>query len=210
MKKPGRSRSMMPSKKPRTSRVVRYPHADGTLGPCGVAGTIQFVKTGLSESDQREVEHARVIAVEIEKRLKSQLFKIKKLTEQSASSVKIEGVIWPVLEAYKFEKQLVLDDDMIFVKPVPDFLLCDPGIIVEVEGGGTITNNHDLKDLWKCHLTDKAKHLILVVPRCNYTKNNKEREKPFERCEKRIKVFFDRTEKYIDVLSVHLVPYAVR
>ena len=201
---------MMSSKKSRTSRANKDSHAQSTVSPGWAPGTIQFVKTGLCESDHREIEHAKAIAVQIEKRLESQRSTIKKLTEKSASSVKIEGVIWPVLEAYKFEKQLVLDDDTIFVKPVPDFLLSDPGIIVEVEGGGTLTNNHDLKDLWKCHLTDKAKHLILVVPRCNYTRNNKEREKPFERCEKRIKVFFDRAEKYIDVLSVHLVPYAVR
>jgi hypothetical protein len=48
----------------------------------------------------------------------------------------------------------------------PDFLLDHPegGIMVEVERGKTIDNNMDMLDMWKCHVHESARHLILVVP----------------------------------------------
>src|SRR3954453_5182713 len=37
-------------------------------------------------------------------------------------------------------------------------------VLVEVERGGTVTNGHDLKDMWKAHLSPLVQHLFLVVP----------------------------------------------
>ena len=44
------------------------------------------------------------------------------------------------------------------------------GVIVEVEGGGTIPNNHYIKDYEKTQACTKASFLILVIP--NRTVNN--------------------------------------
>jgi len=82
------------------------------------------------------------------------------------------------------------------------------GVLVEVERGGVLTNNHDFKDIWKCHLSG-ARHLILVVPIHNYAKNKTEpRDKPFQECKKRLKPFFSDPTKHLDIDSVFLVPYA--
>lgn len=81
------------------------------------------------------------------------------------------------------------------------------GILVEVERGGVLANNHDLKDIWKCHLSG-ARHLILVVPICNYAEDNEPRDWPFEECKKRLEPFFSNSKKHLDMESVLLVPYA--
>ena len=41
----------------------------------------------------------------------------------------------------------------------------DTGILLEVERGKTTTNNMDLLDFWKCHISHHASYLFLVVPR---------------------------------------------
>lgn len=49
----------------------------------------------------------------------------------------------------------------------PDFFFrlgLERGVIAEVERGGTTTNNPDLKDLWKAHLSPDSQHLFLIVP----------------------------------------------
>lgn len=54
------------------------------------------------------------------------------------------------------------------------------GIIAEVERGGTTTNNHDLKDLWKAHVAPDAHHLFLIVPWNIWKGDGSPRERPFQ------------------------------
>ena len=81
------------------------------------------------------------------------------------------------------------------------------GIIAEVERGGTITNNHDLKDLWKAHVAINAHHLFLIVPINNWKADGSPRERPFQVVSRRLGAFFGDSRREIDVLSVHVFAY---
>lgn len=83
------------------------------------------------------------------------------------------------------------------------------GILVEVERGGTVTNNHDLKDLWKCHLCATTEHLFLLVPNANWAKTGAVRERPFPRSASRLRSFFDDPHVYVDVLSAWVIGYGL-
>lgn len=92
----------------------------------------------------------------------------------------------------------------------PDFffeLQHGRGIIAEVERGGTTTNNHDLKDLWKAHVAPDAHHLFLMVPRNNWRADGSPRERPFQIVARRLGAFFGDPRREIDVLSVHVFAY---
>lgn len=92
----------------------------------------------------------------------------------------------------------------------PDFFFeLEPGrgIIAEVERGGTTTNNHDLKDLWKAHVAPDAHHLFLMVPRNNWKADGSPRERPFQIVARRLGSFFGDPRREIDVLSVHVFAY---
>ena len=92
----------------------------------------------------------------------------------------------------------------------PDFffeLTEGRGIIAEVERGGTTTNNHDLKDLWKAHVAPDAQHLFLIVPRNNWKEDGSPRERPFQIVARRLGAFFGDPRREIDVLSVHVFAY---
>lgn len=92
----------------------------------------------------------------------------------------------------------------------PDFffeLAEGRGIIAEVERGGTITNNHDLKDLWKAHVAPDAHHLFLIVPTNNWKQDGSPRERPFQTVSRRLGAFFGDPRREIDVLSVHVFAY---
>lgn len=92
----------------------------------------------------------------------------------------------------------------------PDFffrLSNGRGIIAEVERGGTTTNNHDLKDLWKVHVALDAHHLVLIVPRNNWKEDGSPRERPFQIVARRLGAFFGDPRREIDVLSVHVFAY---
>jgi hypothetical protein len=92
----------------------------------------------------------------------------------------------------------------------PDFffeLTDGRGIIAEVERGGTTTNNHDLKDLWKAHVAPDAHHLFLIVPRNNWKGDGSPRERPFQIVARRLGAFFGDPRREIDVLSVHVFAY---
>jgi len=81
------------------------------------------------------------------------------------------------------------------------------GILAEVERGGTTTNNHDLKDLWKVHISPTAQHLFLVVPHANWNEQGLPRERPFNRVSSRLGAFFGDPRREVDVLSLHVYGY---
>lgn len=111
------------------------------------------------------------------------------------------------------EEVLLTPQDGIVSRPRPDFyfpLAPGKGVIAEVERGGTVTNNHDLKDVWKTHIAQDAQHLFLLVPNSNWRASGLARERPFVRVVNRVQAFFGDPRREIDVLSCHIYGYGRR
>ncbi|WP_460814153.1 hypothetical protein [Nocardioides korecus] len=110
-----------------------------------------------------------------------------------------------------FGEEVVLTPQDGFVTQArPDFffrLMPGRGVIAEVERGGTITNNHDLKDLWKAHLSPDTHHLFLIVPWSNWKADGSARERPFQVVARRLGAFFGDPRREVDVLSAHIFAY---
>lgn len=110
-----------------------------------------------------------------------------------------------------FREEVVLTpQDGLVTRARPDFyfpLSVGRGIIAEVERGGTTTNNHDLKDLWKAHIAPDVQHLFLIVPLNNWRADGAPRERPFPLVARRLGAFFGDPRREIDVLSVHVFGY---
>lgn len=110
-----------------------------------------------------------------------------------------------------FDEEVVLTpQDGLVTQARPDFFYrfdSDRGILAEVERGGTTTNNHDLKDLWKAHVSPDAHHLFLIVPNNNWKADGSAREKPFPLVARRLGAFFGDPRREIDVASVHVFGY---
>lgn len=84
----------------------------------------------------------------------------------------------------------------------------DRRVLVEVERGGTVTNGHDLKDMWKAHLSPLVQHLFLVVPNSIEDEaGNPRSDQAFIRCSARLGSFFADSRTEVDVLSLHLFGY---
>ncbi len=114
-------------------------------------------------------------------------------------------------EELGFKEEVVLTPQTGLVTQArPDFFFTlaeGRGILAEVERGGTITNNHDLKDLWKAHVAPDAHHLFLIVPRNNWKADGSPRERPFSTVSRRLGAFFGDPRREIDVLSAHVFAY---
>ena len=110
-----------------------------------------------------------------------------------------------------FREEVVLTpQDGLVTQARPDFfyrLSAERGILAEVERGGTTTNNHDLKGLWKAHVAPDAQHLFLIVPMNNWRADGSPREKPYRLVARRLGAFFGDPRREIDVLSVHVFGY---
>ena len=112
-----------------------------------------------------------------------------------AKSLEVQKIVSSILKGQLgFEEEVVLPPgNGIVSRPRPDFFfeLDDgEGVIAEVERGGTVTNNHDLKDIWKAHIAPGVQHLFLIVPMSNWKKNGGSRERPFLRVTHRVGAFF--------------------
>lgn len=129
-----------------------------------------------------------------------------------ASSSAVQTIVSSILtQRLDFrEEQLLSPDDGLVSKPRPDFfhrLGPGQGVIAEVERGGTVTNNHDLKDIWKAHIAADVQHLFLIVPNSNWREDGRPRERPFVRVTHRMSAFFGDPRREIDVLSCHVFGY---
>lgn len=124
----------------------------------------------------------------------------------------IQTLVGQLLEdRLHFEQEVVFArSDGLTVRPRPDFvyrLSTGRGIIAEVERGGTTTNNHDLKDMWKAHLSPDTHHLFLIVPMNNWRVDGSPREKVFPAVKRRIGAFFGDPRREVDVVSAHIFGY---
>jgi hypothetical protein len=129
-----------------------------------------------------------------------------------AGSSTVQAIVDRLLVSHLgFDSEVVLTPADGFVTQArPDFfyrLSSERGILAEVERGGTTTNNHDLKDLWKAHIAPDAHHLFLVVPHANWKAGGIAREHPYARVVKRLEAFFGDPRREVDVLSLHVFGY---
>lgn len=129
-----------------------------------------------------------------------------------ASSSVIQDIVSQLLcTQLGFRSEVVLTPQDGFVTQArPDFffrLSTGRGVLAEVERGGTTTNNHDLKDLWKTHIALDAQHLFLVVPNANWNEAGAAREHPYRRVLGRVGAFFGVPRREIDVASAHVFGY---
>jgi len=128
-----------------------------------------------------------------------------------AQSAAIQRLVGSALSSVGFAEEQVLSAQEGFsTRARPDFFfpLGDGrGIIAEVERGGAVNNNHDLKDMWKAHIAADAQHLFLVVPYSNWLPDGSPREKPFARVLHRYSSFFGDPRRELDVDTCFVFGY---
>ncbi len=162
--------------------------------------------------EQAELERVDALAQRLVDHLQADEETIARLHIHGAQSKAIQDRVGSVLELeLGFSAELVLTPDAgLVTRARPDFyypLAAGTGVIAEVERGGTTANNHDLKDLWKAHISINANHLFLVVPNELFNENGAVRERPFPKVARRMGAFFTSPRTAVDVLSVHIFGY---
>jgi hypothetical protein len=172
----------------------------------------RFARSTLTPTEQAELETVDGLAAQLVAHLASTSDGIDAVHVHGAGSGKIQGIVSTLLtERLGFSEEIVLTpQDGLITHARPDFFyrLDDGrGILAEVERGGTTTNNHDLKDIWKAHISPDAQHLFLVVPNANWNEAGLARERPFRRVVSRLGAFFGDPRREIDVVSLHVFGY---
>ena len=170
------------------------------------------MKAALSSDQAAEVTAVDLLAERLITHIEQTRSEIAALHVHGAKSKALQDHFATLLrEELGFGEEVVLTPQSGLVTHArPDFffeLSEGRGIIAEVERGGTITNNHDLKDLWKAHVAINAHHLFLIVPTNNWKADGSPRERPFQVVSRRLGAFFGDPRREIDVLSVHVFAY---
>lgn len=172
----------------------------------------RHVRSTLSESEATELARVDEIAEQLRSQLDLRTADIAAAHVHNAQSGAIQALVSVILkQELGFDEEVVLrpEDDFV-TRARPDFFFDlgdDRGILAEVERGGTTTNNHDLKDLWKAHVAPNAQHLFLLVPIQNQTRDGGGREKPYAVVARRLGAFFGNRRREIDVVSLHVYGY---
>lgn len=169
-------------------------------------------RNSLTDEEQAELQRVDELARGLEAHLAARIADIRTAHVHGAASSSIQLIVASLLrEQLGFREEVVLTPADGFVTYArPDFyypLGPGRGILAEVERGGTTTNNHDLKDIWKTHISPDAQHLFLIVPLANWNRLGQPREKPFHRVTRRMAAFFGDKRREIDVTSVHIFGY---
>lgn len=172
----------------------------------------RFTRVNLTAAEIRELAVVDGLAAELARHLEASGSRIERAHIHGAQSGAIQSIVADLLRGHLgFSEEVVLTPEDGFVTSArPDFyyrLSQNRGILAEVERGGTVNNNHDLKDLWKTHIAPDAQHLFLVVPNANWTSTGAVRERPFLRVTNRLAAFFGDPRREIDVLSLHVFSY---
>lgn len=177
----------------------------------GEVGYARFVRSDVPPSDP-ELVRVDALAQHLLHHLERSSNEIDAVHVHGAGSSAIQAVVARLLsEELGFRQEVVLTPQIGLVTQArPDFfyrLAPERGVLAEVERGGTTNNNHDLKDMWKAHVSPDAQHLFLVVPNSNWTALGAAREKPFPRVSHRIGAFFGDRRREVDVMSAHVFGY---
>ncbi|MGN8247057.1 hypothetical protein ACTHAM_000728 [Cellulomonas soli] len=178
----------------------------------GVVQHHRFVRGEVSPGERVELARVDALAAQLVNHLDSSSDAIDLVHIHRAASKVVQDIVAELLtDELGFSPEVVLTPDKGFVtRARPDFVYSlgpGRGVIAEVERGGTTTNNHDLKDLWKTHIASDVQHLFLVVPNANWNEAGGPREHPYGRVLTRLSSFFGDPRREVDVLSVHLFGY---
>lgn len=173
-----------------------------------------FARSNLTGAQRVEVERVRGLADHLRAELATRDIAINQAHVVGAQSAAIQAIVSEVLkEELNFGEEVVLTpQDGLVTRARPDFvfpLAPGRGVMAEVERGGTVNNNHDLKDMWKAHIAPDIQHLFLVVPNSNWTQLGAPRERPFPRVINRVGAFFGDERREVDVLSAHVFGYGL-
>lgn len=173
-----------------------------------------FARSSLTEDQHVEVERVRSLAEHLRQELEEWEAAINRAHVVGAQSAVIQAIVSEILtDELGFVEEVVLTpQDGIVTRARPDFIFplgAGRGVMAEVERGGTVNNNHDLKDMWKAHIAADIQHLFLIVPNSNWTKLGGAREKPFPRVCNRVGAFFGHERREVDVLSAHIYGYGL-
>lgn len=172
----------------------------------------RHIRSDAAESQAPEIAAVDLLASELLAAMETKVDDIAIAHVHNAQSGAIQHLVSEILLGQMgFDEEVVLRPEDEFVTSArPDFyfdLGDSRGILAEVERGGTTTNNHDLKDLWKAHVAPNAQHLFLVVPNSNWRPDGSPREKPYPIVSRRLGAFFGNPRREIDVLSLHVFGY---
>lgn len=173
-----------------------------------------FVRSTMSAVEREEVERVTVLAEQLRSHMQDREQAINQAHVVGAQSSAIQAIVSEVLkDELGFGEEVVLTpQDGIVIRARPDFVFSlgqGRGVMAEVERGGTVNNNHDLKDMWKAHIATDIQHLFLIVPNSNWTRLGAPREKPFPRVCNRIGAFFGNQRREVDVLTTHVYGYGL-
>jgi len=173
---------------------------------------VRYARHTLSPKEAAELRRVDDLAGQLSAYLDQRATEIDRVHVHNAKSRDVQDIVADLLcGALGFGQEVVLTPQDGFVtRARPDFyygLGPGRGVLAEVERGGTVNNNHDLKDLWKTHIAVDAQHLFLIVPLANWQANGNSREKPFVRVAQRLGAFFGDDRREVDVLSVHVFGY---
>ena len=177
-----------------------------------VVNYTRHVRSNLSDRDIGELSKVDALAEQLLVQMELGSGEIGLAHVHNAQSGAIQELISAILLLKMgFEEEVVLkpeDEFVTYARPDFYFDLGDSrGILAEVERGGTTTNNHDLKDLWKAHVAPNAQHLFLVVPNSNWKPDGSAREKPYAIVARRLGAFFGNPRREVDVVSLHVFGY---
>jgi hypothetical protein len=172
----------------------------------------RLVKSSLTVAEATELVDVDKRADALRQHLLSEAPTIAAVHVHGAQSKAIQDLVSAILRGqlgFAEERALTKQDGLV-VNPRPDFvyrLAPNRGIIAEVERGGTTTNNHDLKDMWKAHISADTQHLFLVVPQNNWKADGTPREKAYAAVIRRLGAFFGDARRELDVVSAHIFGY---
>lgn len=175
-------------------------------------GYARFVRGAPTRLELAELVRVDELASRMQRHLIAFADAINAVHIHGAQSSAVQAIVSTLLtEELGFREEVVLTPETGFVTHSrPDFyfrLSTGRGVLAEVERGGTTNNNHDLKDMWKAHISPDAQHLFLIVPNANWTAAGAPREKPFLRVSRRLAAFFGDPRREVDVLSAHVFGY---
>jgi hypothetical protein len=173
---------------------------------------VRHVRSVLTDAERDELVEVDRMAATLRDHIEDTAERIAVLHVHGASSSAVQRHFSALLRDHlAFDEEVVLTAQTgLVTRARPDFLFKlgpERGILAEVERGGTTTNNHDLKDLWKTHVAPDAQHLFLLVPNSNWREDGSPREKPFPVVSRRLGAFFGDPRREIDVVSVHVFGY---
>jgi hypothetical protein len=175
----------------------------------------RFTRSDLSQAEVQELDRVDRLADRLRRYLDQRMDDIAAVHVFGAQSRAVQSLVANLLrdELGFGEERVIPADGGLITQARPDFfyrLTENSGVIAEGERGGTTTNNHDLKDLWKTHIAPDARHLFLVVPVTNTNESGRVREHPFRAVSRRMATFFGDPRREVDVVSVHVFGYGAR